>query len=164
MRSEPISNMTSSSLRQGVLTYLGIIAVGNLLWESLQLPLYTIWSTGTVGEQAFAVIHCTGGDILISLSALTLALVTVGDKSWPRGRFRQIAGLALIFGLAYTVFSEWLNVEVRATWGYSTWMPVVPIAGLQIGLSPLLQWIVVPSAAFAITRGLTIKQIDGGRR
>jgi hypothetical protein len=42
-------------------------------------------------------------------------------------------------------------------------MPVISIAGLSIGLSPLLQWIVVPAAAFAITKGRTNKQTDGGR-
>jgi len=43
-------------------------------------------------------------------------------------------------------------------------MPVIPIAGLSIGLSPLLQWIVVPAVAFAITGGGQNKQTDGGRR
>jgi hypothetical protein len=52
---------------------------------------------------------------------------------------------------------------VRASWAYSDWMPVIPIAGLSIGLSPLLQWIVVPAAAFAITRARTNKQTDGGQ-
>jgi len=43
-------------------------------------------------------------------------------------------------------------------------MSVIPIAGLSIGLSPLLQWIVVPAVAFAITGGGQNKQTDGGRR
>lgn len=153
----------SSRWLRGLRSYLGTIAIGNLLWEGLQLPFYTIWSTGTVREQAFAVVHCALGDVLIALSALTLALVMVGDESWPGGRFLRVAGLALALGLAYAVFSEWLNVVVRAAWAYSDWMPIVSIAGLKIGLSPLLQWIVVPGAAFAVTRGLTTKQTDGGR-
>jgi hypothetical protein len=33
-------------------------------------------------------------------------------------------------------------------------MPLVSAFGLQIGLSPLLQWVVIPAAAFAITRRL----------
>jgi len=40
-------------------------------------------------------------------------------------------------------------------------MPVIPIAGLSIGLSPLLQWL--PAAAFAITGRGQNKQTDGGR-
>jgi len=48
-----------------------------------------------------------------------------------------------------TILSEWLNVEIRRTWSYAAAMPVVPWLGT--GLAPLLQWLVVPSLAFAIT-------------
>jgi hypothetical protein len=41
-----------------------------------------------------------------------------------------------------------MNVYVRRSWAYSELMPAVPLAGYRIGLSPLLQWIVVPAAAF----------------
>jgi hypothetical protein len=124
----------------------------NLAWETLQLPLYTIWQSGTLGSQAFAVAHCTAGDVLIALGALTLALLIAGEGTWPDGRFRIVAVLTVLFGLAYTIFSEWLNVVVRASWAYSDWMPVVPIFGLRVGLSPLMQWLVVPAAALALAR------------
>jgi len=64
----------------------------------VQLPLYTIWTTGTVREQAFAALHCTTGDILVALTALTLALIMVGDEGWPTARFPQVAATTLIFG------------------------------------------------------------------
>jgi hypothetical protein len=146
---------TSSAWLKALRVYLGVTAVGNLAWETLQLPLYTIWVTGTVREQAFAVVHCTLGDLLIALSTLMLALIVVGDDSWPKGRFWQVTGLAVIFGISYTAFSEWLNVVVRASWSYSELMPIVTVFGVKIGLSPLLQWVVVPAAAFLIARGVT---------
>ena len=144
--------------------YFGLILIGNLIWETLQLPLYTIWMAGASSERAFAVLHCTLGDVLIAGSTLTLALIITGDHRWPQLRFSLIASLTIVLGLAYTVFSEWLNVMVRAAWAYSDWMPIIPIAGLRIGLSPLLQWIVVPSAAFTITRWVTARYANGGRR
>jgi hypothetical protein len=144
--------------------YFGLILVGNLIWETLHLPLYTIWTAGTLRERAFAVLHCTLGDLLIAVSTLTLAIILAGDHRWPQARYSLIASLTIVFGLAYTVFSEWLNVMVRAGWAYSDWMPIIPIAGLRIGLSPLLQWIVVPSAAFTITRWVTARHANGGRR
>jgi hypothetical protein len=134
---------------------MGSIAVGNLVWETLQLPLYTIWKTETAGEQIFAIVHCLLGDLLIAISALTLALFIAGDESWPTARFWHIAVLALVFGVAYTIVSEWRNVTVRSAWAYSDWMPVVSVFDLKIGLSPLLQWVIVPAAAFTITRRLT---------
>jgi hypothetical protein len=132
--------------------YLTGIAAGNLAWETLQLPLYTIWETGLPRAQAFAVVHCTAGDLLIALSALTLSLLLAGHESWPHRRFWVVAGLTLIFGVAYTIFSEWLNVVVRASWAYSDRMPLVAAFGLRIGLAPLLQWIAVPAMAFTLVR------------
>jgi hypothetical protein len=146
----------------GLRVYLGAVLVGSLVWEVLHLPLYTIWTAGTLREQAFGAGHCTLGDLVIAACALTLALLLAGAPRWPRDGFWPIATLTVAFGLAYTVFSEWLNVAVRAAWTYSDLMPIVSVAGSKIGLSPLLQWIVVPSAAFAVMRRVT-NQTNGGR-
>lgn len=126
--------------------YFSVIVVGNLVWESLQLPLYTIWKEGSRGENLFAVAHCTGGDLLIATSSLIGALLFFGTKEWPQQRFARVAAATIAIGVAYTGFSEWLNVSVRRSWAYSDWMPVLPIAG-GIGLSPLLQWVVIPALA-----------------
>lgn len=122
------------------------VAVANLAWEFVHMPLYTLWQTGTVSEIAFAALHCTGGDVLIALSVLILALFLVGSPEWPAMRKGQVIALTVVFGLAYTLFSEWLNIEVREVWAYSDLMPVIPI--IDAGLSPVLQWIVIPLAGF----------------
>lgn len=132
-----------------------VILIGNLLWEIGHLPLYTIWTSGSRSENAFAVFHCTLGDLLIALSSLVGALVVAGNNAWPRSRFWPVFILTIIFGVGYTAFSEWLNVVVRASWAYSDWMPVVALFGHNFGLSPLLQWIVIPAAAFAFARRAT---------
>ena len=137
---------------RGLRGYLAVIAVGDLVWETLHLPLYTIWWTGTVRENAFAVVHCTLGDLLIALSALTLSLALAGNRDWPARRFRRVAALATTFGVGYTVFSEWLNIVVRAAWAYSELMPIIPAFGFDVGLSPVVQWIVVPLLAFRQAR------------
>lgn len=124
--------------------YLFFITIANLLWEILQLPLYTIWSEGTPGEIAFAIAHCTAGDLIIALTCLVAGLVVAGDRFWPSRRFWEVAAVTVSLGVAYTIFSEWLNLVVRESWAYSDLMPVVP--GLGTGLSPLAQWIVIPLA------------------
>jgi hypothetical protein len=91
-------------------------------------------------------VHCTLGDILIATSTLVLALVLCGSREWPERSFVRVATAAIVFGVGYTAFSEWLNVEVRRSWAYSDLMPVLPVLGT--GLSPLAQWIVVPLVAF----------------
>lgn len=55
---------------------------------------------------------------------------------------------AVSFGLAYTVFSEWFNVYRIESWDYAPSMPLVN----GIGLTPLLQWSVVPVVMIALFR------------
>jgi hypothetical protein len=50
------------------------------------------------------------------------------------------------FSVAYTIFSEWLNIVVRETWAYSDLMPVIPI--IDAGLSPVAQWVLIPGVGF----------------
>tara|TARA_R110002110_G_scaffold177604_1_gene382108 strand:- start:174 stop:737 length:564 start_codon:yes stop_codon:yes gene_type:complete len=141
-KSEPGAGAWLSTLRR----YLLFVAAGNLVWESAHIPLYTIWETGDWGEIIFAVVHCTGGDILIALSAIVLSLLLAGRADWPASRFGLVLVLTVLFGVTYTVFSEWLNIEVRQAWAYRGAMPVIPVLGA--GLSPVLQWILVPLAGF----------------
>src|SRR3546814_20472472 len=75
-----------------------------------------------------------------------LALFLVVRASWPQVDSRLIVAVAVVLGLSYTLFSEWLNIEIRQSWAYRDIMPVVPI--VDAGLSPVLQWIIVPLAAF----------------
>jgi len=131
-------------------TYLGFILAANLVWEVVQLPLYTIWRNGTLGEIAFAVVHCTGGDLLIATAALTGSLVLLGRPDWPAERHHAVAGMAIASGIAYTIFSEWLNTKVRGSWAYTELMPVLPL--FDVGLSPVAQWIVIPIAGFWLAR------------
>src|SRR3546814_2505241 len=52
--------------------YMLFSAVLHLIWEIGHIPLYTIWLEGTWGDIAFAIVHCTGGDILIAMSTMLL--------------------------------------------------------------------------------------------
>jgi hypothetical protein len=114
----------------------------------MQLPLYTLWRTGTPREIAFALIQCTGGDVLITAVTLAAAAALTRLFCWRAFGWRM-ALTAIVLGAAYTIFSEWMNVEIRRTWSYTAAMPVIPWLGT--GLAPLLQWLVVPALAFAIT-------------
>lgn len=138
--------------------YLAVAAVGHLLWEGLQLPLYTIWTDGTPGEIAFAALHCTAGDILIALASLVGALIVAGTPRWPAERFAAIALLTVLLGVGYTVYSEWFNVSVRGSWAYAPSMPTIPPLGT--GLAPLLQWIAIPLLALGAVRRAPERGLD----
>ena len=126
---------------------IGLAAIGHFLWEAMQLPLYTLWRTGTPREIAFALFHCTGGDILITTATFAIATALARQLCWPPFGWRMVF-TAIILGAAYTIFSEWLNVAIRGTWSYTAAMPVLPWLGT--GLTPLLQWLIVPTLALAI--------------
>ena len=125
--------------------YLFGSAILHVSWESLQLPLYTIWRTGTPREIAFAVVHCTAGDVLLAAFWLFAAVVVLGDREWPAEHFARVAVAAIAIGVGYTIYSEWLNVVIRKSWAYTELMPTLPVLGT--GLSPVLQWLVIPSIA-----------------
>src|SRR6266511_394473 len=95
---------------------------------------------------AFAALHCTGGDALIASAYLLIALMMFGQSNWPSMRYLAVAAAAMAFGLAYTIFSEWLHTSVRNSWAYTEAMPRLPPLG--IGLSPIAQWLVIPLLAF----------------
>jgi hypothetical protein len=136
--------------------YFFVALVANLLWEVAQLPFYTIWETGTLREISFAILHCTVGDVIIAAGALLLALLIAGSEAWPQGDHAAVSIAIVVFGAGYTVFSEWLNVSVRGTWAYTSAMPVVPPFGT--GLTPLLQWLIVPPLGIFLTTRTTRSQ------
>jgi hypothetical protein len=136
--------------RRVVIRYLSFIGVANLAWETAQLPLYTIWQTGSPGELAFAVVHCTAGDVLIAAAALMLAMALVGRDTWPTEAYVQVAVVATTIGVGYTLYSEWLNTAVRQSWAYAPAMPTLPL--IRTGLVPVVQWLVLPPLGFWVVR------------
>lgn len=138
---------SAATWRAILLGYAPFVFAAHLAWEIAQLPLYTIWTEATPGELAFAVFHCTAGDLMIALSALSLALALIATRSGELAEWDLplVGAVTVAFGLGYTIASERLNVGL-VRWTYADAMPVVPV--LDGGLSRLAQWIAVPLAAF----------------
>lgn len=76
-----------------------------------------------------------------------------------------MALLTALVGLAYTAFSEWMNITWLRSWTYADSMPTLAIGGFELGLSPVAQWLVVPPVAlYLATRryGLISRPPGGG--
>lgn len=133
------------------IAYAAYLSLSNLIWETAQLPLYTLWDQA-FDTIVFAVFHCTGGDVLIGLFSLAIAYglfrLTSRLPLKLAVRPKGVAFCAVLLGLVYTVFSEWLNVYVRKSWAYSDMMPLINMGDFGIGLSPIVQWLVLPTAFF----------------
>lgn len=113
-----------------------------LLWEIAQFPLYTVWHQNDWGYILYGLAHCTLGDIMILLVLYWLIALVRRDRHWIDYRSLGAGAVFTLGGLAYTVYSETVNVRLQATWGYTELMPIVP--GIGIGGMPFLQWLLIP--------------------
>lgn len=125
--------------------YLPRLTLFSLAWEILQLPLYTIWQEARPDRIAFAVAHCTVGDVMIGAAVLLLALILSRANQPADWSAKRIGAAMVVLAVFYTLISERLNIA-QGNWAYSSWMPVLP--RIEVGVAPLLQWLVVPLAAF----------------
>ena len=140
--------------------YVALLAGLSLAWEILQTPLYTLWTEERPAFVAFAIFHCTGGDVLIGSASLLLALILGREQAPAQWHWRRIAIVLIIVGPAYTIFSEWLNTSLFR-WTYSDLMPTLQVGGIVIGLSPLLQWLIVPPLALYLSAGRPTGPLGG---
>src|SRR5260370_28110093 len=87
-------------------TYLGACAILLFVWEVLQLPLYSIWRTGTFSEIAFAILHCTAGDLMIASLSLLIALLIFWNFAWPSESFFAVTVTTLGIAIGSTLYTD----------------------------------------------------------
>jgi hypothetical protein len=122
----------------------------NLAWEIAQVRLYTIWAEADRLSVAWALLHCSLGDVAIALAMFALAGMVLRRADWPAWR-PWTGGVIVVLGaMAFTAWSEWYNVYRAGNWGYTASMPMI----FGIGLSPLLQWLIIPPVIVAAYRAL----------
>ena len=122
-------------------------------WEMLQLPFY---GTGELSpaEVAYRCGLASFGDSGIMVASYLGASLGNGRTpwivEWPISRFL----VYLAIGLAITSIVEILAVGADWGWTYSSLMPLVP--GTNIGLVPIIMWIIVPSASLWLARRIGV--------
>jgi len=138
----------------GVLARAGLWAalafVLNLAWEIAQVRLYTIWAEADRLSVAWALLHCSIGDAVIALAMFALAGMALRRADWPASHPWAGGAIFVIGAMAYTAWSEWHNVYRAGSWGYTASMPLI----FGIGLSPLLQWLILPPVLVLASRVL----------
>ena len=119
----------------------------NFVWELAQMPLYV----DNVNLLDFAQ-HC----IIPSLGDGVILLIIFGVGCWVLRRadwfVRPSApayALMLVSGLIIAILIEWVAVYRMGRWSYTTRMPVLPLLG--VGLSPVLQMLLLPPVIFKAT-------------
>ena len=136
-------------IARGYLTRLGALM---LAWEFAHVRFYTLWREAEHGYIAFSILHCTLGDVLIGGFALALSLTLLRQGAVGSWRWQPIAAVTVALGMAYTILSEWMNLTVLRSWAYAESMPTISLGDARIGLTPLLQWLLVPPVALYFAR------------
>jgi hypothetical protein len=133
----------------------------NYPWEFLQAPLFEGMSQSPHWAAVKTCTRAALGDAVIALCAYWSVAILVRNRAWM---VRATVGSVLCFiafGATFTVVIERLVLTGTwiVDWSYSSLMPVVPVLG--VGLSPLLQWVVLPPlVVWLVARqiGSTIQQ------
>ena len=126
----------------------------NLTWEIAHVRLYTIWAAGDGMSVAWALLHCSLGDVVIALTMFGLTGIVLRHADWPASS-PWVGGVIVVIGaMAFTAWSEWYNVYRAGNWGYTAGMPMI----FGVGLSPLLQRLILPPVMVGAYRTLTIME------
>lgn len=124
--------------------------LANFVWEMLQVPWFTGMADASHGSVVWLCIRATGGDVLILLASFWFSSIVCRDRRWVLDGNRKPAVILVITALTLTIVLEWLATGPLQRWEYADSMPIIPIIG--VGLSPLLQWLLLTPLILWLTR------------
>jgi len=132
----------------------------NFSWEVVHTYFYTL-KDSDFNAMLYGWLHCTFGDVMITLASFWLVSLMARNRRWfLELNMRNFAGFVMI-GVIYTLFSELTNVQIFRSWGYNESMPVIPL--VRVGLTPVLQWLVIPSATIFLLRCRLLPLLETAR-
>ncbi|MEO9885748.1 MAG: hypothetical protein ABJR05_16840 [Balneola sp.] len=124
----------------------------NFIWEVSQGPLFSdyVYDFQHISFCALASV----ADLIMVLLLYFVFSVTLKDPFWIRN-FNLFKVLSLLFiGGAGAILGEWRHLS-EGNWSYTESMPVLPI--IEVGLTPLLQFIVLPILIYILANAYTSK-------
>lgn len=141
-----------------ILVFFGSSFLLHLIWENAQMPLYhaptiSLWDSFTMCLSATA----TGDMIFMLILYLTVAIIhrnvwwTEDQTTYKHPGTWILPVLAGV--LLATSFELWA-IYVDHRWVYSS-MPMIPV--VRVGLTPVLQLVVIPLAVVLICRCFTAR-------
>ncbi|HXI13497.1 MAG TPA: hypothetical protein VNM92_12765 [Thermoanaerobaculia bacterium] len=138
----------TSRMRWGAFVLL--VAVMHFAWELAHSPLFASMQGLPVLSATLLCARATLGDLVITAFAFVLAAVAARSFHWPaKKRLASAAAVFVLIGIAVTAGYEIFAIRT-GRWQYSESMPTI----FGIGLSPLLQWLLLPLVEIAAFRFL----------
>jgi hypothetical protein len=136
----------------------------HFVWEFVQVPTYAGMAGMAHWEGIKLCMSATFGDVGFALTAFWTASIVVRSRDWIFRPTRVPAAVFVAVGILLTVGFEYYYTNISLRWTYSDLMPLVPPFGT--GLSPLLQWFVIPPLVVWLTRrhllgAQAVREADG---
>lgn len=123
-------------------------------WGFLQVPAFAGMAEMDHWQGIVVCTEATIGDVGMALSAFWVTALAARSRHWIQRPSFQPMAIFLGVGVALTIGLEYYYTQISNRWAYADIMPLVP--PFETGLSPLLQWIVVPlMVVFIVRRQIT---------
>lgn len=122
----------------------------HFVWEFLQVPFFAGLPTSEHWPAIKVCTRATIGDVGFALIAFWTTAAFSRSRRWITMSSGRELAVFLTVGLVLTVVAEFHATEVAGRWSYADAMPTLPVLGT--GLTPLLQWIVVPLLVVSLGR------------
>lgn len=140
--------MRSQHIRIKLLRYFAsIFVVGvilNYVWEIAQSPFFA--ATNNLGNMWWHCFVASLGDGVILWIIYATGWIVLRRTDWFTAPGFKGFCVMIASGLVIAVAIEWVAVHVLQRWTYAASMPV--ISGLNIGLIPILQMLILPPLIF----------------
>jgi len=144
----------STGLKNYVIKIIVISFILNFVWEMVQMPLYENFSFS--GTTTIFCLLASLGDAVMILIIYFIGSALFKSYSWFfRLNLKTIIYIA-IAGLVLSVSGELIALNLNL-WNYSSLMPRLFFT--SIGLSPILQMVILPILTFMIA-GVLIKSVN----
>ena len=122
----------------------------HFVWEFVQVPTYDHMAEMAHWEAIKLCLSATFGDVGFALTAFWIASLAARSRNWILRLTRLPIAIFVGIGIALTVGFEYYYTNVSLRWTYSDAMPLVPPFGT--GLSPLMQWLIIPPLVIWLAR------------
>lgn len=155
------------SLRSGNLVDLPEFSVAvysfllHFVWEFLQAPTYAGMTEMNHWDGIKLCTSATFGDVGFAMLAFWAASLIARTRSWILNPGLMQTMVFVAVGIGLTIGFEFYYTNISLRWTYSEQMPLVPPFGT--GLSPLLQWTIIPPLVLWFTRR-QLRNLDDGVR
>ncbi len=145
-----VRNVSSWSKKFPEIPLAGFGFLLHFAWEMMQVPWFDGMLEASHGTVVWLCTRATFGDVLILVVAFWAGSAAVRQRQWLIPGLLVPALVTIAMGVLITVVFEWLATGMLDRWSYADNMPVVP--GVGIGLTPLLQWLILPPLALWLAR------------